>query len=523
MAKLTSMFVSARGLRIVSGAVWLTAFLAAATLFAAMVLAQIGDAARKDVRQGLTHFDRIVAHVEAAFRALETTVTASPCGPEFHDQLRRVSYLPDGLNEFFYAPDGAARCSVMVPRFETAVDLGEPDFVRSEPAETRFFIDRDIGFTGLEGMTGTIVLRGSFAVVVPPESFDVDLPAWLHAQAVIVAPDGRWWHRAGNPLVHEGVLSTGLGLRWDIGAGPTARHAACSENGHYCISTRAALADIVRHNPLLVLLILVFSSIAASWITHLARGLIRRYWSLEARFLRHLDGETLFCAYQPIIEAASGRVAGCEVLARWRDVDDSTVYPDTFLPIVQRHALMRRMTTLLVERAARELGERLPSRTQLQVNVNIFPSELKASELEETFRPLRAYDGRFVVALEVIESDSVPLDQAQFEIEALRGAGFRVYIDDFGTGYSTMKNVAALDVDGVKLDKSFAMAPSGSVMSEMLGHAIGMIHSAGRKIVTDRVDFLQGYFISRPLDIDGFADFLRRWDEDAVEATRRAA
>jgi sensor c-di-GMP phosphodiesterase-like protein len=539
MAKLTSIFVSARGLRIVGGLVWLVTFLAGGAILAAAVLVQIGDAARKDVLRGLSHFEQIVANVEAAFLALDKGVTATPCSAEFHEQLRRVAFLPDGLNEFFHAPGGVVHCSVTMPRFETPIDLGQPDFARSQSEETRFFVDRDIGFAGFEGMTGTIVQRGSFAIVVPPERFRLDLPPWLHSQAVLVAPDGRRWHRGGTPSIHGGSDVSGLGLHWESGAGPIVRHAACGHDGLYCIMTRAAIGDIAAHNRVLVLLILVFASLAASWFTHVSLSLIRRHWSLEARFLRHLDATSLICAYQPIVEASTGRIVGCEVLARWRDVDDSTVYPDTFLPIVQKHGLMKRMTGLLVERTARELDNWLPARTQLQVNVNIFPCELEAAELEATFRPLRAFDGRFTVALEVIESDSIPLEQAHYEIEALRRAGFRIYIDDFGTGYSTMKNVAALAVDGVKLDKSFAMAPTGSVMSEMLGHAICMIHSAGRKIVVegvetrarleqlrempDRVDYLQGYFISWPLDIEGFADFLRRWDEDAVEATKRAA
>ena len=289
----------------------------------------------------------------------------------------------------------------------------------------------------------------------------------------------------------------------------------------------------------MILLILVFAALSASWVARAVNGLIRRYWSFERRFLRNLDASSLLCAYQPISEISTGEITGCEVLVRWRDVDDSIVYPDAFLPIVARHGMMRRLTTLIVERAATELGDRLPSDIRLQVNVNIFPTELDARAIEEVFRPLRALSGRLTVALEIIESDALPLDLVQGEIETLRRAGYRIYLDDFGTGYSTIRHVAALDIDGVKLDKAFAMAAEGSVMAEMLHHAVGMVRSAGRKVVvegvetaarlrqlrelSDRIDFVQGYHISRPLDIDGFVAFVRERKTAGAAWARRAA
>lgn len=83
-----------------------------------------------------------------------------------------------------------------------------------------------------------------------------------------------------------------------------------------------------------------------------------------------------------------------------------------------------------------------------------------------------------------------------------------------------MHNLAALSIDGVKLDRSFAMAPDHSVMATMLDHAIDLVQAAGRSLVvegvetmdrlralkaTGMVDFAQGYGISRPLLIEPFA------------------
>lgn len=539
MAGIAALFVSARSLKAIGVAVWIGSFLVFAGLFSLIVAFQARETVRADVAHGMADFQRLLRHLDTTFTELSDTVTAAPCGGSYMRQLRRVAYLPDGLSEFFHVDDGRVICTLSAELLEAPVDLGPPDFVREDPVKTAFWLDRDLAFTGLAGMVGTIVQRGAFATVIPPERVTLHLPPWMDAEAVVVAPTGRWWHRGGTTFVHQDVRIAGQGIDWWSTSGPTVRRTICGTDGHYCISTRVHLAEAAARNPAMVLLILVFASLGASWVARAANGLIRRYWSFEARFLRNLDAASLLCAYQPIVEVSTGDTTGCEVLVRWRDVDDSIVYPDTFLPIVAKHSMMRRLTALIVARAAAELGARLPADIRLQVNVNIFPSELDARAIEEVFQPLRALSGRLTVALEIIESDALPLELVQGEIETLRRAGYRIYLDDFGTGYSTIRHVAALDIDGVKLDKAFAMAPEGSVMAEMLHHAVGMVRSAGRKVVVegvetaarlqqlreqaDRVDYVQGYHISRPLDIDGFVAFVRERKAAGPAWARRAA
>lgn len=539
MAGISALFVSARSLRAIGVAVWLAAALLFAGIFFLAVVVQGREAVRTNVSHGIEDVQRLLRNLDTVFDELARSVTAPPCGTFYMRQLRRVAYLPDGLSEFFHVEDGKVICTLSAEHLETAHVLGPPDFVRDGAPQTSFWLDRELDFTGLTGMTGTIVQRGDFATVIPPENISLNLPPWIDAEAVVISPAGRWWHRAGKDRIHQDILITGTGIDWTGAGGPAIRGIACSEDRHYCISTRTYLVNVAAYNPAMMLLIVVFAALGASWVARLVLGLIRRYWSFEARFLRNLDDRSLICDYQPILEVATNRIAGCEVLVRWRDVDDSVVYPDAFLPIVARHDMMRRLTTLIVARAAAELGDRLPTDVRLQINVNIFPGELDAAAIDEVFRPLRVLSDRFDVALEIIESDALPLELVQSEIETLRREGYRIYLDDFGTGYSTIRHVAALEIDGIKLDKAFAMAPDGSVMAEMLHHAIGMVRSAGRKVVVegvetaarlaqlreraDRVDFIQGYHISRPLDIDGFAAFLReRMPTDAV-GQRQAA
>lgn len=264
--------------------------------------------------------------------------------------------------------------------------------------------------------------------------------------------------------------------------------------------------------------------------------MIARHWSFEARFRRHLDADSIICAYQPVMHLDSGEIVGCEVLVRWRDIDDRVVFPDRFIDIVKRHDLTMELTRLVADRAYEELSRTAPPGRHLQVNFNIFPQDLDCARLTRAFAGFTTQLERFDVVLEIIESDEIPAN-AQREIEALRRAGIKTYIDDFGAGYSNMQNLAALSVDGVKLDRSFAMAPDNSMMAQMLRHAVEMIQATGRVMVVEgvetaerlallrqmqaRIDFVQGYFIARPLDIAAFVAFLAA--SDASTDGKRAA
>jgi EAL domain-containing protein (putative c-di-GMP-specific phosphodiesterase class I) len=125
--------------------------------------------------------------------------------------------------------------------------------------------------------------------------------------------------------------------------------------------------------------------------------------------------------------------------------------------------------------------------------------------------------------VEVVETDQMQIEHALQQIDALHRLGIKTHLDDFGTAYSNIETLARLPIDGVKLDRSFAMAAAGSLMAKMLVNAIDMIHSAGHKVTveeveskerlqmlydTGQVDYIQGYHFSRPVDIHGFVRFI---------------
>lgn len=539
MAKLVSVFISERYRRFVGFGIWLVTFAAVLAALAWHSTTRTHEAMRFEAGAAIAHYGQLRKNFVSTFEALRSEVMATPCSPRFIRQLEAVAFRPDGFNEFLHVRDGQVLCSLTSPEpGQQPVELGRPDIPPQRPGGVAFWLDRDLTFLGRPGLIGTIVVREPFGTVVPLQEVDLSAPSWMRLETVLALPGGNWRHRLGEEGIYGRAVKAGPA--GDLGSLAKGRlHGNfCDPGGMHCVAVEANLLAMYAQQPGVVAIALLGAAFLASYATLQVQNLITGYWSFEARFRRYLGADSIVCAYQPVMCLETGEIAGCEVLARWRDIDDAIVYPDRFIPLVEKHRLTMQITKLVAERAYRELSRMLPAGEHLQVNFNIFPCDLDAPRLTSIYGGFLAEPHRFSVVVEIIESDEIP-NTAQREIEALRRAGIKTYIDDFGTGYSNMQNLAALSVDGVKLDRAFAMAPDNSMMAQMLNHAVEMIHATGRILVVEGVetaerlamlrrmkagiDFVQGYLISRPLDIAEFVALLAAYRGGGSPARNRHA
>lgn len=521
MAKFISLLIERSHQRLIAFTLWCAVFLIALSLATWFTLAQIGAAMVSESKLTLDPMLRLRTSVLSTFDEMQRKLTADPCSPAFHDQLRAVAFLPDGLNEFLYAPGGAAQCSVSLDF--APYDLGVADIAAAVPTGIAFWFDKPLDFMGLADHTGTIALRGDHGMVIPLQEMPATAPYWMAQEIVAVAEDGRWWHRNGTAGVYGSQRQAGPMGSWLPLHNGAFYSKFCDPAGLHCVASEAKLATLLSFSwPSMVAAIGVCGLLALGVAGQL-HNMLRRFWSFEARFRRHFTADNIICTYQPILSLATGTITGCEVLVRWRDIDGTTVFPDQFLPIVEKHGLSRELTRFVVERAYWELSRQVPNNVRLQINFNVFPTDLDAAWLRDTLVIFENSGNRFTIVIEITESEEIDVVHAQREIEGLRRYGIRTHLDDFGSGYSNIQNLAMLGVDGVKLDRSFAMAAEGSLMAKMLGNAIEMVHTTGHHITvegveteerlraikaTGQVEFVQGYLISRPLPIERFVQFL---------------
>lgn len=463
--------------------------------------------------------------VQVIFAELDAKATAPACSPTFLSQMRLVAMRPDGINEMIYMPDGVPICSANFPTFDTTISLGVPDATDSAGPGSALWLHRSLDDLGYPGMVGTVLRHGDFAVVVPSSTYEPQL-TWAEQAIAIKLSDGRFlrvdvvdepwpFDADGVPLDARNEL---LPLLWQV---------RCETVGNACVSETTSIGTVLSQFSGWVALGVLVSALAAAWLSGLAHAMLRRYFAFEARFLRNFNADRVICAYQPVLDMATGRISGCEVLVRWRDLDERVAFPDQFLPIVERRGLTVALTRFVVERAQKELSAHMPPHRALQVNFNVCPRDLDAQILLPLFNRFDLETGPFRIVVEIVETEAFDFEKAPRAIDELRRAGIGCYLDDFGRGFSSLHSLAALAVDGVKLDRSFAMAADASLLGQMLPESLAMIRHAGRKTVvegvetderlrmlraTGLVDFVQGYLISRPVPIQRFVQVMQEHD-----------
>ena len=192
--------------------------------------------------------------------------------------------------------------------------------------------------------------------------------------------------------------------------------------------------------------------------------------SLRALLDRKLDDELAVRAavaageivawFQPEVELATGRIVGVEALARWIHPVEGVLLPGRFLPVIEECGLEGVLLRTMVRQSGQmvlELEQAGLLDPDFRVWVNMNPDDGSARNTDE----LRVFTERLGLSpsrfgVEVTERALMrDLSGAQHHLEALKEMGVAVALDDFGTGHSSLALLQTLQVDVVKIDRSF--------------------------------------------------------------------
>ncbi len=177
---------------------------------------------------------------------------------------------------------------------------------------------------------------------------------------------------------------------------------------------------------------------------------------LESALREAIEGETLTLHFQPKIAAATGQLAGCEALLRWRRGDES-VSPKEFIPVAEESGLIRPLGRLVLRMGARQAAAWAADHRPCRVAVNVSRLELEDPDYIGQVKAMLANGDIDPARLEFeITESAMANDHAAIgAAHALRALGFRVAIDDFGAGASTLAQLSRMPVDCLKIDRSF--------------------------------------------------------------------
>ncbi|MCZ7629735.1 MAG: bifunctional diguanylate cyclase/phosphodiesterase [Microthrixaceae bacterium] len=232
--------------------------------------------------------------------------------------------------------------------------------------------------------------------------------------------------------------------------------------------------------------------------------------------------------YQPIIDVATGGLAGAEALVRWHHCERGPVPPSEFIPTAEATGSISAISEFVLGTVADDLAAWSTSGifpAEGRVSVNISAAEFNRVDFLD--RLTAAIDGTGTdpsrLELEITESLLVEdLSAAAERITEMDRLGFGVAIDDFGTGYSSLSYLHELPLHTLKIDRRFIAKPSddrsGAVataivsLARNLGFvavAEGLEHEYQRAFVArSGCEFAQGFLFAPPLPKATFERYL---------------
>ncbi|MDH3753069.1 MAG: bifunctional diguanylate cyclase/phosphodiesterase, partial [Acidimicrobiia bacterium] len=248
----------------------------------------------------------------------------------------------------------------------------------------------------------------------------------------------------------------------------------------------------------------------------------RRQRRVAGELARALAHDELFLDYQPMVDVSDNSLIGVEALVRWDHPEWGQLGPDQFIDAADAAGLSRDLDAWVLDAATAQMHRWLDAHSEIAerfiVWVNISVRNLGAGTLVDRLMDRTGPERAGNLGIELTERAVVTdAHSAAGELSTLRAAGFRVAIDDIGTGTASLDIFRTLDVDVVKIDRSFVRDIEGDRRTRALVDSIvGLAHRLGTAVTAEGIetpeqrriidesgcDSLQGFLLARPATTD---------------------
>lgn len=235
--------------------------------------------------------------------------------------------------------------------------------------------------------------------------------------------------------------------------------------------------------------------------------------------------------YQPIYSAKHDRFASCEALIRLNDPVHGFISPGVFIPLAEKSGVIHKLGRFVIE----EVCKFIASDEFKNLNVDYIEVNLSVEQCHRTnlIEEIEEITHRYGIEpsqlnLEITETAACYSENRLVNnLRNLHNLGYNFSLDDFGTGYSNLIRMATLPLSIVKLDRAFVlMDEEDDKFHVIIKNMVKLFKDMGLKILVEGVetaemvekfididvDYIQGYYYSRPLPKEDYIEFLKRFN-----------
>ncbi|RKQ89499.1 EAL domain-containing protein [Maricaulis maris] len=255
--------------------------------------------------------------------------------------------------------------------------------------------------------------------------------------------------------------------------------------------------------------------------------------SLMSEMMRATEKGEMALYYQPKLNVRTGRFESVEALSRWFHPERGFIPPDQFIPQAEETGHIRPFTEWVLRQSVEDQKRLLADGKPMSIAINISGALVGDADFARKARAM-IVGARGPITLEITETAVMTNpDKAIEHLKAWRDAGARISIDDYGTGQSSLAYLQMIPSDELKLDRQFVSNLNANARGRMLiKSTIDLAHNLGLEVVAEGVetetdlaalkllgsDWIQGYYLSKPVPIAELETFLAAPDQEVLRA-----
>lgn len=232
--------------------------------------------------------------------------------------------------------------------------------------------------------------------------------------------------------------------------------------------------------------------------------------------------------YLPKIACNSLTAIGAEALIRWQHPTKGEIMPNDFLPAAEHFGLIQDINSWVIEECCGMLAEAKKNGLELNVSINLSSQQFQDPSLvKKITQKLEDYQlSPSSISFEIKETIAIN-NQKQFKtlLDKFKSAGIRVILDDFGLLPMSLTYLLDLNIDEVKIDRSFISTVNNDKGSHALVDAIfKLTHALGFEATAEGIeteaqqdtiielgcDYMQGYLFSKPIERAALFELYRK-------------
>lgn len=233
--------------------------------------------------------------------------------------------------------------------------------------------------------------------------------------------------------------------------------------------------------------------------------------------------------FQPIYATKEKRFVSAEALVRIRDRDGKIIPPGRFIGVAEENGLISKLGEIVFDKTCRFIKNNNVQQYGIKyIEVNLSVVQCEEQNLADLYiKTIDKYGlDPSCINLEITESASIQTKKTLVKnMQILIEYGIRFSLDDFGNGQSNLNYIVDMPVSIVKFDRDMSQAYFANQKAKfVMEAAMRMIHDMKLEIVSEGIetkeqmeaivslgiDYIQGYYFSKPLPANEFLEFIKK-------------